>query len=191
MKEGSAMGGVPPVDEAERDLFRQAVRDVAPLRDRQRIERVARRPAPLPYQRLRDEEQVLAESLAGSPWETLVEADGDLSFVRPGLSRQVLRKLRRGHWVVQDQLDLHGLNREAARVQTAEFLKACQRRGLRCVRIIHGKGLRSKNGEPVLKIKVRHWLMQREEVLAFSPAPPADGGTGAVLVLLKGENRRG
>lgn len=185
------MGGVPPVDEAERDLFRQAVRDVAPLRDRQRIERVARRPVPLPYQRLRDEEQVLAESLAGSPWETLVEADGDLSFVRPGLSRQVLRKLRRGHWVVQDQLDLHGLNREAARVQTAEFLKACQRRGLRCVRIIHGKGLRSKNGEPVLKIKVRHWLMQREEVLAFSPAPPADGGTGAVLVLLKGENRRG
>jgi DNA-nicking Smr family endonuclease len=185
------MGGVPPVDEAERDLFRQAVRDVAPLPDRRRIERVARRPAPLPYQRLRDEEQVLAESLAGSPWETLVEADGDLSFVRPGLSRQVLRKLRRGHWVVQDQLDLHGLNREAARVQTAEFLKACQRRGLRCVRIIHGKGLRSKNREPVLKIKVRHWLMQREEVLAFSPAPPADGGTGAVLVLLKGENRKG
>ncbi|MEW5710453.1 MAG: Smr/MutS family protein [Pseudomonadota bacterium] len=191
MKERFAIGEVPPLDETELDLFRQAVRDVARLPESGRIEPVSERPAPIAYQRLRDEEQVLAESLAGGPWETLVEADGDLSFVRPGLSRQVLRKLRRGHWVVQDQLDLHGLNREAARAQTAEFLKACQRRGLRCVRIIHGKGLRSKNGEPVLKIKVRHWLMQREEVLAFSPAHPADGGTGAMLVLLKAENRKG
>jgi DNA-nicking Smr family endonuclease len=97
----------------------------------------------------------------------------------------VLRKLRRGHWVVQDALDLHGLNREEARLSLAQFLGACLKRGLRCVRIVHGKGLRSPGKEPVLKGKVQLWLARREEVLAFCEAPANQGGSGAMLVLLR------
>ena len=105
-------------------------------------------------------------------------------FVRDGLGREVLRKLRRGHWIVQDCVDLHGLNREEARPRLAEFLGACVKRGLRCVRVIHGKGLRSPRGEPVLKGKVQRWLAQRDEVLAYCQAPANEGGSGALLVLL-------
>ena len=190
MKERTGANATSPLSSAELELFRKAVRDVSRLPATGRVELAAERPKPIAYQRLRDEQQALAESLCGDHWEAMVEADGDLSFVRPGLPRQILRKLRRGQWVIQDQLDLHGLDREAARVQTAEFLKACERRGLRCVRIIHGKGRGSKNREPVLKLKVRHWLMQREQVLAFTPARPVDGGTGAVVVLLKAVKRK-
>jgi DNA-nicking Smr family endonuclease len=93
---------------------------------------------------------------------------------------------RRGHWAIQDAIDLHGLTSPEARTLLAEFLASCVRRGLRCVRIIHGKGLRSKNREPVLKRKVAHWLMQRDEVLAYCQARRTEGGGGAVVVLLKG-----
>ena len=98
----------------------------------------------------------------------------------------MLRKLRRGHWVIQSQLDLHGMRREEAREALAEFLKQAVKRGIRCVRVIHGKGLGSVNREPVLKNKVRNWLVQKEEVIAFCEARNIDGGAGAVLVLLKG-----
>jgi DNA-nicking Smr family endonuclease len=93
--------------------------------------------------------------------------------------------LRRGYWVVQDELDLHGLTREQAKVLLTDFMARCGRRGLRCVRIIHGKGLGSKNREPVLKQKVAGWLAQRRDVIAFSQARAAEGGAGAVVVLLK------
>jgi DNA-nicking Smr family endonuclease len=105
--------------------------------------------------------------------------------LRDGLSRQTLRRLRRGHWVVQDELDLHGMNRAQAAIGVAEFLRRCALRGRHCVRIVHGKGLGSPNREPVLKHKLRNWLMVRDEVLAFCQAPQAHGGSGAVLVLLK------
>ena len=115
------------------------------------------------------------------------EAHGDEpNFLRPGLSRQVLRKLRSGTWVIQNQLDLHGLDRHEAREALAGFIARCVKRGVRCVRVIHGKGLGSKNREPVLKTKVKHWLAQREEVLAYCQARPVDGGSGALVVLLKG-----
>ena len=104
--------------------------------------------------------------------------------MREGIGRDVLRKLRRGHWVIQDELDLHGMNREQAAVAVAEFLRRCLRRGLRCARIVHGKGLGSRNREPVLKGLLRKWLL-REEVAAYCQAPAAEGGSGAVLVLLK------
>lgn len=176
----------PPVTDDDLALFRKAVQDVAPLPAPPRVEHPPARPAPVPHQSRRDEQEALADTLSDRPdLETSLEAEGEFSFLRPGLSRQILRKLKRGHWVIQDQLDLHGLTRDAARALTAEFLKSCGRRGLRCVRIIHGKGLGSKNREPVLKAKVRHWLVQRDEVLAFCPARPADGGSGAVVVLLK------
>ena len=97
-----------------------------------------------------------------------------------------MRQLRRGHWVIQDELDLHGLTTAQARPLLVEFLNDCRRAGFRCVRIVHGKGLRSKNREPVLKGKVAGWLMQRDEVLAFCQARPTEGGGGAVIVLLRG-----
>lgn len=167
-------------------LFQEAVKDVEPLPDPGKVQHRLGAPLPLPYQTREDERRALAESLSGEGFaEADLESGEELWFLRPGLSRQVLRKLRRGHWVIQDELDLHGLNREAAHAALSEFLKACVCRGLRCVRVIHGKGLGSRNREPVLKQKVRHWLVQRNEVLAFVQARPADGGGGAVVVLLR------
>jgi DNA-nicking Smr family endonuclease len=96
-----------------------------------------------------------------------------------------MRKLRSGHWGNQGELDLHGLTAAEAKLELIRFLQHCQKNSLRCVRIIHGKGLRSKNQEPVLKNKVAHWLMQRDEILAFCQARAADGGSGAMLVLLR------
>lgn len=105
--------------------------------------------------------------------------------MRSGLSRMALRKLRRGTWPTQDQLDLHGLNSDAARKLLQEFLHDATQRNYRCVLVIHGKGLNSRGGEAVLRKLARHWLAQHPSVLGFCNAPPADGGSGAVLVLLK------
>ena len=145
------------------------------------------RPRPVPVQRLLDERAALRESLEHqTAWELGLDTGEELSFARHGIGAQTLRKLRRGHWVIQDDLDLHGLNSTEARDLLAQFLARCARRGLRCVRVVHGKGLRSKNREPVLKRKVAEWLMRRDDVLAFCQAKAPDGGGGAVVVLLKG-----
>ena len=179
--------GKPLVSRAEAELFRSAVSDVVPLPARDTTELARPLPQPVPVQRLRDEKQTLKESLGPeSPWDAGIESGEELCYVRPGLGTQTLRKLRRGHWVTQQELDLHGHTVDEARGLLAEFLAQCLRRGLRCVRIVHGKGLRSRNREPVLKRKVAVWLMQREEILAFCQAPRSDGGSGAVVVLLKG-----
>lgn len=121
-------------------------------------------------------------------WDEATQTGEELAYVRPGLPRQILRRLR-CQWVAQAELDLHGLNRNQARHELAAFLHECRRRGVRCVRVVHGKGMRSKNREPVLKVLVRYWLMQRDEVLAYVQARPADGGGGAVMVLLKSSTR--
>lgn len=166
--------------------FRREVADVTPLAARRRHS--PKRPAapPLPLQRQRDERAALAESLEGPlSVDDALEAGDELTFVRHGLSRQVLRRLRRGHWTVQDELDLHGMNRDSAAEAVAQFLKASAARGMRCVRIVHGKGLGSKNREPVLKAKLARWLPRRDEVLACCQAPAAHGGAGAALVLLR------
>ena len=97
----------------------------------------------------------------------------------------MLRKLRGGAWVTQDQLDLHGLRTDQAREALGQFIRNSVKRGMRCVRIIHGKGLGSLNKKPVLKNKVRNWLVQKEEVIAFCQARAADGGSGALMVLLQ------
>jgi DNA-nicking Smr family endonuclease len=113
------------------------------------------------------------------------EVEDDASFLRPGLPRDILRKLKRTHWVIQDELDLHGLSTPEAAVETAIFLAECKRVGLRCVRIVHGKGLRSVGREPVLKRRIRKLLMRRDDVLAFVEPRAAQGGGGAVVVLLE------
>ena len=174
----------PPSEGKMSPEFRRAVADAAPLAP---SKRVVHRPraAPIARQRLRDERAALAESLAGPlSIDDALETGEELVYLREGLQREVLRKLRRGHWVVEDELDLHGMNRQVAAVSVVEFLRQCRRRGRLCVRIVHGKGLGSRQREPVLKRLLRKWLL-REEVLAFSQAPAAQGGSGAVLVLLK------
>jgi DNA-nicking Smr family endonuclease len=153
--------------------------DVDPLPGGKRAELPRPRPAPLPRETWRDERAVLEESLSRFSAEDAMDTGEELLFVRPGVSRQTLRKMRRGHWVVEGQLDLHGLDRHAALSETSEFLRKARKRGLRCVRIVHGKGL------GVLKAKLRRWLPMKDEVLAFTQAPAREGGAGALLALLK------
>ena len=173
------------IDDADRDLFRQAVADAQRLPHPGRLLRQQEAPSPYPVQSHLDEHAALEESLAAD-WtaQDWLDTGDEPNFVRAGVSRQVLRKLRSGIWVIQDQLDLHGLDRHQAHEALAAFLANCAKRGVRCVRVIHGKGLGSKNREPVLKTKVKHWLARREEVLAYCQARPVDGGSGALLVLL-------
>lgn len=169
------------------ELFRAAVADAQPLRPDGRV--VATRPAPsaVPRQRERDEREALVSSLSDDiDVDTLLETDAELAFRRPGIGPDVLRRLRRGHWSIRAEVDLHGLRRDAARETLAEFIRESTRLGLRCVRVVHGKGLSSPGREPVLKPLVRRWLVQKEEVLAFCQARPCDGGAGALVVLLRG-----
>ena len=174
--------------ESRRDaeLFRSSIGNVAPLQASHKAEPNIPRPEPIARQHLADEQAALEESLSDEfNVDTLLDTDHELSYARTGIGPDTLRKLRRGHWVIQSQLDLHGLRREEAREALAEFLRNAVKRGMRCVRIIHGKGLGSINKEPVLKSKVRSWLVQKEEVIAFCQARAADGGAGALVVLLK------
>jgi DNA-nicking Smr family endonuclease len=177
-------------DADDLELFREAIKDAKPLKH----ERVLLRPpppSPIPHQFIRDEQQALVDSLSDDyiPAHEL-ESGEELLYLREGHSPDILRKLRRSHWVIQEQLDLHGMLVDEARAYTAEFLNQCKKRGIRCVRIIHGKGLGSKNREPVLKHKLRGWLMQRDEVIAYCQARQMDGGSGAVVVLLKTKQHR-
>jgi DNA-nicking Smr family endonuclease len=177
----------PRVPEDEAALFRAAVRDAVPLSAPARHVRHEPACPPVPVHSLLDEHAALDESRrAPLDWESALETGEEIAYVREGVSRQVLRRLRRGHWVVQGQLDLHGMNRIEAQEALATFLRDAQRRAHRCVRVVHGKGLGSKNREPVLKGKVKVWLARRDDVVAFCQAPAPQGGGGALLVLLKG-----
>ena len=171
---------------AEAELFRRALEGVTPLPPANRAPPTAARPEPLARQTERDEAAALAESLSDEiDADSLLETDENLSWRRAGIGPDVVRKLRRGHWVLDDQIDLHGLRRDAARELLAEFLRTAIKRHQRCVRVVHGKGLGSAGKQPVLKGKVRGWLMQKDEVLAFCQARAQDGGSGALLVLLR------
>ncbi|GAB2182474.1 hypothetical protein DLREEDagrD3_26970 [Denitratisoma sp. agr-D3] len=173
------------VDAEARALFRSAVADATPIsHDRVVLETPA--PRPRPRQRELDERGALVESLYGPPLLDLhLEGGDEAAWSRPGLALSVLRDLRRGRWVVQDHLDLHGCNREEARTLVATFMAQAMSRGLRCLRIVHGKGMGSPGREPILKKLVLGWLSQRQEVLAFCQARAAEGGAGAVVVLLR------
>jgi len=141
--------------------------------------------APIAVQRQLDDQRVLKESISDEfDTSTLMETDEALSYRRPGVGIDVARKLRRGHWTIQAEIDLHGLRSDDAREALATFLRDAVRQGLRCVRVVHGKGLGSPGKTPVLKGKVHGWLVQKNEVLAFVQARGDEGGAGAVVVLL-------
>ncbi len=167
-------------------LFRHAVGPAAPLRESGRLHLTPPAPAPQPRQREADEQQVLTDSIvAPMSFEDRLDIGDEAAFLRPGIPRRVLTDLRRGRWVVQAELDLHGMDRDEARLSLAQFLALRLTRGERCVRVIHGKGLGSPGRIGVLKQLSRNWLAQREEILAFCQAKPHDGGDGALLVLLR------
>ncbi len=168
--------------EQDADLFRQALEGVTPLAPPDRITPTSR-PRKVPVRAGTDPTETrdtLSDHGAGDNAIT--------EFLRPGLNRLTLRKLRHGDWRIQDELDLHGLNGDAARKLLAEFLYDAAQRGLRCVNVIHGKGWRSEGRDGILKVLTRHWLAQHAQVLAFCEAPPQAGGGGAVWVLLKARN---
>ena len=175
-------------EQRDRNLFTLSIGPVAPLRKPARapLPRPRPRPPATPRQREQDEASVLRETISDDfDVESLLETDDTLSFRRRDIGPEVTRKLRRGVWAIQAQLDLHGLRREEAREHLAEFLRESERQGLRCVRVIHGKGNGSPGREPVLKGKVRNWLVQKNEVIAFVQARASDGGHGALVVLLR------
>lgn len=171
------------------ELFRRAAGAVAPLKDRNLAEVDRPQPVPRPRQREEDERQALREALE-SPltFEDRLDMGDEAAYLRSGLPRRVLTDLRRGRWVVQGELDLHGLTRDEARASLAQFIALALQQGRRCLRVIHGKGHGSPGRVPVLKHLSRGWLAQREDILAFCQARPHDGGDGALLVLLQAGN---
>ena len=174
---------------AEKELFSMTVGPVRALPVKhltgQRAHLGRIQPAPIAVQQQRDDVAVMREAISDEfNVETLLDTDEALSFRRPGMGPDVVRKLRRGGWSIQGQLDLHGLRREEARDALSLFIKDAHKTGWRCIRVVHGKGLGSPGKTPVLKGKVQSWLIQKQEVLAFVQARPAEGGAGALVVLL-------
>lgn len=178
------------IREAEARVFLDALGDVTPLNVAPRVAPELKKPEPRAAQFERDERAALWQTLSDDmDIERLLDTDASLSYRRPGIGEDVTRKLRKGFWVIQDQIDLHGLRVDEAREAIAQFFLQADKRSLRCLRIIHGKGLGSINKEPVLKAKVLRWLVQRDEVIAFCQARPNDGGAGALIVLLNASNQ--
>lgn len=179
------MNNVPADDE---ELFRAEMKGdgVVPLKATPRAALQKPRPKPIAFKRIQDDRAIPVEMMKDtSGWDADIENGDLITFMRKGLPTDVLRKLKRGQWIVQATLDLHGLTTMSARNELARFLGHARHNGIRCVRIVHGKGTRSPNNVALIRNKVRHSLTQRDEVLAFCDAAPADGGAGAVMVLLK------
>jgi DNA-nicking Smr family endonuclease len=172
-------------EERQRHAFALAVGPVTPLVYRQQADIERERPKPEPLQRAKDEQEALRSALSDEvDVESLLLTDDGLSFRRPDIAPDVLNKLRKGHWAIQRQIDLHGLRRDEAREALTTFVRDTRRQGFRCLRVVHGKGLGSPGREPVLKGKVLRWLAQYQDVIAFTQATGAQGGAGALIVLL-------
>jgi len=178
------------ISDEEQILFLEQVGDAAPLKVAPRADLSPPLPRPVARQRLRDEAAVLHD-LAHAPIQLADRLEGgdEPTYLHRGISMQVLRDLRRGRWVTQDEIDLHGHTRDAARHALAHFLMRCLHQGIRCVRVVTGRGLRSPGQLAVLRILTRNWLAQRQEVLAYCQAKPVDGGEGALIVLLRNQHR--
>ncbi|MBQ0958321.1 Smr/MutS family protein [Ideonella sp. 4Y11] len=174
----------------EQQAFALAVGPVQPVKGPQRVLHAHQPPPPEPRQRELDEQAALAEALSDEvDVESLLLTDDGLGFRRPAIAPDVLAKLRKGHWAIQRQLDLHGLRRDEARESLAHFIRQAHQQSHRCVRVIHGKGHGSPGKQPVLKAKVQRWLAQRQEVIAFAQASGPQGGAGALIVLLASRQR--
>ncbi len=170
----------------EANLFRASIGAVEPLKTGGRAEHPKKLPAPIAHQRQRDEAAALAESISDDfDPDVVLDTDEQVSWHREGIGLEIVRKLRRGHWIVQAEVDLHGARVDGAREMVGTFLRESIKHRLRCVRIVHGKGHGSIGKQPVLKGKVKNWLMQKEEVMAFCQAREHDGGGGALIVLLR------
>ena len=170
---------------SDRDLFIKAIGVVKPLPDKRHALHKVERKVPQTMQYQTDQKAVLKEAISDEfDVGTLLEVDEHLSFRRPGIGTDVTRQLRRGDWSIGRQIDLHGLRRDDAREALSRFIRQAHQQGIRCVRVVHGKGLGSPGKMPVLKSRVHSWLVQKNQVLAFVQAKPADGGAGALVVLL-------
>jgi DNA-nicking Smr family endonuclease len=175
----------PPLTDDESSLFRASIGDIRPLPDNGKTIFPPDLPWPVLRQNRTGTYPLSTDSLSDHIPQELAETEEEFFFQRSGVAALTMKRLRRGHWAIQAELDLHGMTSDEARAGLIEFLDECKQLGLRCVRVIHGKGLSSRNREPVLKLKAASWLMQRDEILAFCQARPMDGGSGAVIVLLK------
>ena len=172
--------------QAEKNLFVRAVGAITTLDHAPRVDLSPMPAPPLAQQQIRDDINVLRESLSDDfDVSTLLDTDDELSYRSQGIGTDVTQKLRKGHWSLQGQIDLHGLRSDEAREALGQFIRDASKRGWRCVRIVHGKGLGSPGKTPVLKSKVQRWLVQKTEVLAFVQAKGSEGGAGALVVLLK------
>lgn len=171
------------------ELFRSTIGAVEPVQKPARIPHSKPRPKPHPYQTRRAEAEVLAEMANADMEMADVETGEELAYKRPGIQTQLFKRLRRGQFIVEAELDLHGLTTALAKRELTDFLTACRYYNRRCVRIIHGKGRGSPDGKPVLKIHVNHWLRLCDDVLAFCSARRVDGGTGAIYVLLRQQRK--
>ncbi len=171
---------------AAHNLFEAAVGKVARMPEPALANLRPAPPQPIPKQQLLDDAAALQEAISDEvDVTTLLDTDDNLSFRRPGVGTDVTQKLRKGKWSIQRQIDLHGLRSDEARETLTAFIRESHRQGIRCVRVVHGKGLGSPGKAPVLKDKVHRWLVQKSEVVAFVQAQPAQGGAGALVVLLQ------
>ena len=186
-RKGGGKSTPPSLSDDESNLFRTSIGDTRPLPDNGKIvfPPDLHLPWPVPRQNRADENPLPTDSLSDHIPHELTGTDEEFFFQRSGVAPLTMKRLRRGYWTIQAELDLHGMTSDQARACLIGFLDECRQLGLRCVRVIHGKGLSSRNHEPVLKQKTASWLMQRDEILAFCQARPMDGGSGAVIVLLK------
>nr|WP_315478657.1 Smr/MutS family protein [uncultured Rhodoferax sp.] len=175
---------------AASNLFQAAIGKVKPMAPPQRAALAPAPPKPIPKQQLLDDAAALQEAISDEvDVTTLLDTDDNLSFRRPGVGTDVTQKLRKGKWSIQKQIDLHGYRSDEAREALGAFIRESHKQGIRCVRVVHGKGLGSPGKAPVLKDKVHKWLVQKSEVVAFVQAQPAQGGAGALVVLLQPLNR--
>ena len=173
---------------SEDDLFKKAVQDVSPIKIKDNVDIFSQKPKPKPIAKklIEDEKKVLRDALSDN-FESIdyFLARDELFYLKKGHSPEIIKKLRNGSWVVQNSIDLHGLTSDEAKIALVDFILFCKQKDIRCVRIIHGKGYNSKNKEPVLKNKVKKWLIQKQEVICFIQAPNYDGGSGALITLLE------
>jgi DNA-nicking Smr family endonuclease len=184
---------VPPPPKPEDRLFEEEMAGVAPLASDPRGRLGAPEPPETPRRSSRQNDEAeayaqLADLVEGVGAFDISDSDEYIEGIAPGIDKRLLKKLRKGEYALQGHLDLHGMTSEEARGEVERFVDKALTEGKRCVLIIHGRGLNSKDNIPVLKERMKVWLTRgriSKSVLAFATARPADGGAGAVYLLLR------